>query len=596
MSGISALYRYGEIEQDDLSRLEAMNREMKYRGTDAQGVWSQDNVALAQIEMQIIGDKITVPLINGDQTLVLAFDGRIYNYLELRQRLNEQGISCNTNLDKEVVLHLYSLYGADCLSHIRGEFAFVLFDKNKNQLFVARDRIGLRTLYYSAIPGAYLFSTELKAILKNFIHKPQVNLERLSEPIRYTSPLHKSETYIEQIKRLEPGHFAIIDNNGIYIKQYWNRKSIAKKIDSAEIAKKETLRLLRESVELNLQSDVPLAVMLSGGIDSSAIAALAKETGKEIHTITAGYKGQHDCDERAVARKFAKERGFVYHEVELDENDFIEHFEELTQYLDEPITDAAAIAQWATYKKVNDLGFKVLLGGMGGDELFYGYPYWNSMAESLYKHRYHQSLFPWRGIKKKREFLQFLYKNIRYVLFAGYPMKIEDSSIGFWQYDDYKKFVSDATLFFQNEILHFSEISLNKSFGNAVLGSEIDLVYDFSFDNIMTMAYLYLSDRLGAGNSIEIRSPFLDYKLVEYVSSLPLDVKYDKQEPKGFLKDVLRGIVPDYILYAKKRGFTPPTDFIHNVVNTHQYKMFQSKHKYYNSILADRVLSLNLEI
>jgi asparagine synthase (glutamine-hydrolysing) len=352
---------------------------------------------------------------------------------------------------------------------------------------------------------------------------------------------------------------------------------------------------MRESVDICLRSDVPVAVLLSGGIDSSTVAALAKETGREIHTITAGYKGQHACDERDDAKRFAKEKGLIYHEIELDESDFKDCFEEFTQFIDEPICDAASFAQWALYKKTKELGFKVLLGGMGGDELFYGYPYWNSLAESLSLHRQHQYFFPWKGIEKKIAYLRFVLRNLKYILFAGYPRKISDSSICIWMYDDYTKFAETSGFINNGEKLYFRDIDLYYAFGNSKIGKEMDLVYDFAYSYIMTMVYLYLTDRLGMGNSMEIRSPLLDYKLVEYVSSLPINIKYNKEQPKSFMKEVLKDIVPDYILHAKKRGFQPPTPFIKEVVGDYNYQVFEANHKFYNSILADRILYLNLK-
>jgi asparagine synthase (glutamine-hydrolysing) len=247
------------------------------------------------------------------------------------------------------------------------------------------------------------------------------------------------------------------------------------------------------------------------------------------------------------------------------------------------------------YKKVKSLGFKVLLGGMGGDELFYGYPYWNRLAESLKTHRQHQDLFPWKGREKKIAFLKFLIKNWKYILYAGYPLKIADGSIGFWMREDYAKFKESAGFEYLEDKFNFADLNLHQGFGNTDLNEELDMVYKFSFENIMTMAYLYLSDRLGMGNSIEIRSPFLDYKLVEFVSTLPIDIKYKKDFPKHFLKESLKGIVPDYILYAQKRGFTPPNAFIQDVVNKYNYSFLKSDHKFYNTVLADRLLTLNLK-
>lgn len=595
MCGISTLYRYTQISETDIRKLHQMNDEMHYRGPDDRGVWNDETCCIAQVRLSIIGlERGKQPLFNEDKSLVLACNGEIYNYIEIKKELTAKGHLFNSDSDSETILHLYEEYGVECLKYLRGMFAFCLWDTHKKQLFAARDRIGEKPLYYSEIPCGVVFSSELKAIVKTFIDEPQIDLERLAEPIRYTSPIHSRETYIDQIKRVEPGQYVLVSRQGVIKHHYWQRDLTPIFTGSFEEAKGETLRRMRESVDICLRSDVPIAIMLSGGIDSSAIAAIAKETGREVHTITAGYKGQHACDERDVAKRFATEKGFIYHEIELDENDFSNCFDEFTERMDEPVTDIAAFAQWALYKKVRSLGFKVLLGGMGGDELFYGYGYWNEMAESLSIHKKHQSLFPWKGIAKKKEFLRFLAKNWQYILYGGYPNKINDSSIGYWMYEDYCKFVKDAEFTYQGEQFHFKDVDLNFSYGNTPLGTELDYIYRFLFDKTMIMAYLYLSDRLGMGNSIEIRSPLLDYKLVEFVSSLPLSYKYKKNEPKYFLKEALKGIVPDYILYAEKRGFTPPISFVNDVSNKYDYQLFNSDFKFYNSVLADKILTQHL--
>ncbi|MHB9142383.1 MAG: asparagine synthase (glutamine-hydrolyzing), partial [Paludibacter sp.] len=512
MCGITSIYRFTSITASDKEKLLAMNEEMHYRGPDDRGVWNDEKCALAQVRLSIIGlEKGKQPLFNEDKSLVLICNGEIYNYIEIKEDLISKGHIFNSDSDSETILHLYEEYGENCLEHLRGMFAFCLWDSNKKQLFAARDRIGEKTLYYAQLPTGVIFSTELKAILKYYIDKPQLNLNSLAEPIRYTTPLNEKDTYIDQIKRVESGQYLLVDDSGIQKFNYWKRDISDRFSGSFQEAKDETLRLMRESVDISLRSDVPVAVMLSGGIDSSAIAALAKESGREVHTITAGYKGQYDCDEREVAKRFAKERGFIYHEVELDESDFKNSFEELTQYIDEPVTDSAAIAQWALYKKVKSLGFKVLLGGMGGDELFYGYGYWNKLAESLNIQHQHQALFPWKGMEKKKQYIRFLLKNWKYVLQAGYPLRIADSSIGFWQYDDYVSFKTNAQFEYNNQLFKFSDLDLNFNYGNTSPGKEIDSIYEFNFDKTMTLVYLYLSDRLGMGNSLEIRSPLVDY-------------------------------------------------------------------------------------
>jgi asparagine synthase (glutamine-hydrolysing) len=596
MCGINTLFRYTSISPGDIEKLAAMNREMDYRGPDENGTWNDNKVGMAHVRLSIIGlENGRQPLFNEDKSIVLICNGEIYNYIELKELLISEGHTFSSDSDSETIIHLYEKYGTDCLHYLRGQYSFCLWDSRKKQLLAARDRIGEKTLYYSQIPGGVILSTELKAILKNFLPNPQVELEQLAAPIRYTAPTSREHTFIGQIKRVEPGQYLLIDDSGLRKYHYWKRDTTPRFTGSFAEAKEETLRLMRESVNLSMRSDVPVAVMLSGGIDSSAIAALAKEAGREVHTITAGYKGQHDCDERGVARQFAKEQGFIYHEVELDEKDFYECFEEFTQHIDEPITDSAAIAQWALYKKVKSLGFKVLLGGMGGDELFYGYPYWNSLAKSLAIQREHQNFFPWTGNKRKLGYLKFLARNWQYIFKAGYPRMIRDQAICTWMYNDYRKFADTASFTFEDQQRRLTELNMYFTFAHCEPGRELDLVYDFSFLNIMTMAYLYLSDREGMGNSIEIRSPLLDYKLVDFVTSLPVDIKFKNEEPKYFMKKVLSGIVPDYILYGVKKGFTPPTAFIEDVVKQYNYNFFDAGHKFYNSVLADRLMTILLK-
>ena len=359
-------------------------------GPDDSGIWNDEKCGLAQRRLSIIGlEKGKQPLFNENKSLVLICNGEIYNYPELKNDLTSKGHIFESDSDSEAILHLYEEYGFKSLDYLRGMFVFCLWDSNKNRLFVARDRIGEKPLYYSQIPNGVVFSSELKAILKNYIKNPQLNIDELALTIRYSTPISKKDTFIDQIKRVEPGQYIIVSMDGIQKFYYWKRNLITTFIGSFDEAKQETLRLIRESVDINLRSDVPIAVLLSGGIDSSTIAAIAKETGREIHTITAGYKGNHYCDEREAAKRFAHEKGLIYHEIELNESDYLDCFEEFTQYIDEPICDAASIAQWALYKKTRELGFKVLVGGMGGDELFYGYPYWNKLGESLSIHNKH---------------------------------------------------------------------------------------------------------------------------------------------------------------------------------------------------------------
>lgn len=592
MCGISVVYRYTQVSDDDLAKVRRMNDQMRYRGPDGEGEWHDAHCAMGQVRLSIIGlESGRQPLFNHDKSLVLVCNGEIYNYVELKRELQAKGFSFLTESDTEVILYLYELYGTDCVQHLRGMFAFCLYDVKKQEVFAARDRIGEERMYYAELPCGVVFSSELKAILKEYVDDPQLNVESLLAPIRFTGGLHPRDTFVEQIKRVQPGERIVVGHGGLKRDQYWRRCRTYNFDGSLDEAKKETLRLLQDAVNIEMRSDVPVAVMLSGGIDSSAVAALAKRAGHEVHTITTGYEGKHAEDEREVARRFAKEQGFVYHEVELTKQDYVNSFDELVAYLDEPMTDSTAIAQWAMFKKVKELGFKVLLGGMGGDELFYGYPAWNQLGDSLHLRREHEAIFPWKGTEKKKHWLRFIAHHLKWVLLAGYPNKLEDKSFAWWIHDEYYRFADGATLTVGGKTYRVSDYKIYKDFAPCPLGSEVDVIYDHAIDTVMTLAYLYLSDRLSMANSLEVRSPLLDYKLFEHVMSLPLEYKYVPGKPKQYLKDVLSGIVPDYILYAQKRGFASPASFVSNVADQYEYKCLHSNYKFYNSILADELLA-----
>ena len=587
MCGISALYKFTKVSKQDVLTLRTMNQEMRYRGPDGEGYWNDGTCALAHTRLSIIGlENGAQPLYNADRSLILVCNGEIYNYKELRASLAAKGYTCVTESDSEVILYLYELYGTDCLRYLRGMFAFCLYDTRKQRLFAARDRVGEKTLYYSQLPTGFVFSSELKAICRYFIPSPQLNAHAFAESIRYNYPLEQQQTYIEQIKRLRAGEYAIVDANGLQLHTYWRQAHEPVFAGPRDEAKEEVLRLMRSSVADCLQSDVPVAVLLSGGIDSSAIAHFAKETGKEIHVITAGYKGKFDVDERNVARRFAQEQGLAYHEIELDAGDFQQLFDEYTAFIDEPVCDVSAMSQYALYKKSRELGFKVLLSGIGGDELFYGYPETNQMAAHIVLAQQLRHLFPLRTWSQRKAYVKFLMQHPRFVLKGGYPYLSNSRNPVEWTQSDYERFAADAIVrlgkqeyALRNEDVHFAYPD----------DATLTTVYEGEFSGFMKNLCLYLSDRLGMANSMEIRSPLLDYRLVEFVSRLPEGMKY-YGTPKGFYKECLQGIVPDYILNARKRGFEPPWDFIGEITSKYQYKYIQSNYCFYNSMVADRII------
>lgn len=592
MCAISSIYRYDAILADDISKIKQMNNQMNYRGPDGEGYWSDEKVVMGHIRLSVIGlRKGQQPLFNADRSVVLICNGEIFNYVELKEQLQKRGFVFRTDSDSEVILYLYELYGEALVQHLRGMFAFCLYDSTKKELLAARDRMGQEWLYYAETPGGVVFSSELKAILKSYMPEPQINIPALLSPLRYVGGTNHCDTFVEQIKRVQPGEMVVVNSNGIRRTKYWELRRTYDFTGNVEDAKKETMRLLEESVSLNMRSDVPVAIMLSGGVDSSAIAATAKRLGYDVTTITTGYAECFPEDERNIARRFAREQGFHYNEVLLSLDDYRHSFEELMDYLDEPVVGSTMILQWAMSKKLKEMGIKVLLGGEGGDELFYGYPPTNQLAEEHRLIHEHEALFPLSNIKKKRAFIQFMKKNWKWLLSAKYTKVIEENAHSPWlQLSDYGRFIKDATLEIDGLTYVLNEYNIYKGFPPCKLGEEIDVIYDFAIKYVMQSSHLHWSERMCMGNSIELRSPLLDYKFVEHVMSLPLCYKYVPGHPKQYFKDVLAGILPDYILYAPKQGFSSPRGYIKDVVSSYQYKHIHSDYKFFGSITADAIL------
>ena len=489
----------------------------------------------------------------------------------------------------EQIIPLYEQYGVDCIKHLRGTLSFCLYDANKKHLIVARDRIGEKQLYYAQLPTGIVFGNKLSDVLQ-YIKRPQIRVHELAQPIRHNYPIDLQHTWIEQIKRLRAGEYAVVDADGMRLRSYWKRDYTPTFGGTKEQAIAEVQRLIRASVKRCMQADGPVAVLLSGGIDSTTLALFAKECQQEVHVLSAGYKGQYACDERSVAKRFADEHELIFHEVELDANDFQSLFDEYLPYIDEPCFDVSSMSQFALYRKASEMGFKVILSGLGGDELFYGYKDDNALAHAFQLRREFDACFPLK--KSWRKYLRFMAKNWRYVLMANHPILVDDKIPVPWTYLDYKKFANSAKLKFGDEIIYLANIDVQSKFSYT---SEVNEVYHHKFSTFANQLCVYLGNRLGAANGVELRYPLLDVELIEFLDSLPLEMKFDSKISKRFQKEVMHGLLPNYILYANKRGFEPPFDFIWKMCGQYKYQMLQSDHVFFNSMMADKLLTQYLK-
>lgn len=451
------------------------------------------------------------------------------------------------------------------------------------ELRVARDKIGVQTLYYAQLPTSVIVATDLKDILPHIAY-PKINMLNLAQPIRYNFPIDLQQTWIEQIKRVRAGEELTIDQKGIRSHIYWKRDHTPSFKGTKQDALAEALRLLRKSVKECIEtSEGPVAVLLSGGIDSTSLAALTKEILQEVHVISAGYKGNNytACDERPVARQFAQEKGLIYHEVELDVNDFQSYLDEVIPYLDEPCFDINCMVQYALYKKAAELGFKTILVGLGGDEIFYSYAQRHAEVEAIrLRHEFYQ-LYPVR--KHWKDYLRFVAKNYKHLLLPNHPARIDESMLTAWTYEDYKRFAKDAVI----DGERFADVDVHVSLPES---TTIQYMYDFVGATFAVNMCVYMAEKMSAANGVEARYPILAPELVEFMDSLPMDMKFDIKQPKRFQKEMMVGILPDYILHARKRGFEPPTEFIRQMCGKYQYKLIQSNHVFFNSMVADGMI------
>jgi len=528
MCGINAIFDPQHTLPEKSMLIASMNDEMHYRGPDDEGTYVDETIAIGMRRLSIIdvagGHQ---PLYNEDSSLVIVFNGEIYNYVELMEDLKRRGHQFRTSSDTEVILHLYEEKGEACLNDLRGMFAFALWDSRRQRLFAARDRVGIKPLYMAQVHGALWLSSELKTIVGAAGFSPTIRPEAVYQYLLYSYAIDPRHTIVEQVTRVLPGEYLVADGDGVRLVRYWSpafggTQGIAARPDS------EILATLEEAVRLHLRSDVPVGILLSGGIDSSAIAALAARNGQNYTALCAGYAGNHPNDERPLAHATAQALGLPYIDVILDANSYERDFDELVRCCDEPVGDVAAMPQWSLYRQARQQGFKVLLSGIGGDEIAFGYTRWNEIG------RRSASLKP-------DEFANWI----------GFDLDSNQALTAATLHEVGTERLRGAARDAQRPLAALRD--------QAQAGP--DAMASMLFGSYLVHNGCLLTDKLSMGCSIELRVPLLDHVLVEQIFGLPLAQRFDPNESKVLLRRILRGVVPDAVLDAQKRGFAPPNQY-----------------------------------
>ena len=372
MCGVCGIVSSSPVIDEDL--VVRMQSAMIHRGPDGRGEYFDSHIALAMRQLNTIN--VTAehhPLSNEDYSLILVAGGTIYNYVEVRKQLEAKGHTFRTNDDCEVILHLYEDYGTACVNYLRGPFAFALWDTKHDRLILARDRIGEKPLYIYETNTSLLFASELKALLSSGAVPFLFDYDAINLYFYYQY-VPDPRTPIKGVRKLPPGCICCINvkNWEISQKRYWRMEDAQPLVgDPATLIRKE----LDEISKLIIQSNVPVGVALSGGLDSGAIAALvAREYPETMHAFSIGYPGRPPCDEREDARQLADHLGMPFHEIELKTEDLVHLFPQMNYWRDDPIADISGYGYYAVMKLAREHGVSVMLQGHGGDELFWGYP------------------------------------------------------------------------------------------------------------------------------------------------------------------------------------------------------------------------------
>ncbi len=562
MCGICGKVEFHREAKVSAALIKAMADTIVHRGPDDEGFYVSGQIGLGFRRLAII-DLHTghQPISNEDGTVWIVFNGEIYNYLELKQDLEGKGHVFKSRTDTEVIVHLYEEFGEGCVEKLRGMFAFAIWDDRQKLLFLARDRVGIKPLYYHLGKHSLTFASEVKAILAD----PEVEFRPAPAMIdrfltfQYTPG---EETLFQGILKLEPGCCMTVRDGKPRTKQYWDLhfSSIERSQQDAEA---ELLSMLEESVQLHMISDVPVGFLLSGGVDSTAMLDFASgKTQKTISSFTIGFSDAGITDERPYARLAANRYGAKHYEMSIGAREFADFMPSYAWHMEEPVCEPPAVALYYVSRLAKDY-VKVLISGEGGDEAFAGYPNYRSV---LWLERLKRVFGPLSGLLAGG--LSFANRFIESESLGKY---IPLFNVPFDSY--YYSRTSGPQSFFNQhaEQLYTKELALSSDKRYSLSAATKYLHNGAASDVLSKMLYvdtktwlpddlLIKADKMTMANSIELRVPLLDHKILEFAASLPGRFKVHNFTTKYIAKEALRRRVPREIVKRKKTGFPVPYD------------------------------------
>ncbi|KWT90144.1 asparagine synthase (glutamine-hydrolyzing) [Candidatus Magnetominusculus xianensis] len=536
--------------------LKEMMKVISHRGNDDMGSYVSEHVSLGHQRLSIIdlSERGRQPLTNEDDTFKIIYNGEIYNYRQLRKDLIQRGHKFASDTDTEVILHLYEEIGVKCLSSLNGMFAFAIWEEKNRVLFLARDRIGIKPLYYYYDGSIFVFASEIKSILQCEKVKKRLNNKALYEllMLRYT---HNPLTVIDNVYKLEPGHYLIYEQGKPpVVDAYWSLPDLSANLGQ-QAAQEQFLYLIKDSVQMRLISDVPVGIMLSGGIDSSAICALASSDMDNIHTFSIGFEGQKD-NEFSYAHMISKQF-HTHHQDILIRADHIKSLPEVIWYNDEPVGGPSSVAYYLAMKEVKKYA-TVLLLGHGADEIFAGYEEIKIQKLSQLLRNPLTQYFLNKILRSTKSLLTYDNAFERLKRYVG---SLNDHELNFFYLisvmDNFE--LSMLLINEDKEVSHATADILErikKAFRG--VNNIADGILRFELQGWLSEDILLRVDRMTMSRSVEGRLPFLDYRIVEFVMSLPMSLKTHIFKDKQLLRTTMKGLLPDEIRNRTKQRFNTP--------------------------------------
>ena len=563
MCGIFGVVSIKPVQID----VEAYTNELTHRGPDACGIHRDEYAALGHRRLSIIDlTGSGQPIYNEDHSKCIVFNGEIYNFKKLREKLISCGHHFTTNGDTETILHAYEQWGPACLDQLRGMFAFAIWDQNKKKLFIARDRLGIKPLFYAQYKDRFYFASEMKAILADPSFPRTMDETAISAYFSY-SYIPAPITIFSHIRKLDPGHTITWQEGQCSKEKFWDLQFYTDQRKSETYYSNTVMDMLREAVELRMISDVPLGSFLSGGIDSSTIVALMSQASKHpVNTFCMGFGGRTGgyLDERGYARQVAH-RYHTHHkdyEINMNPDGLIE---KIVRAFDEPFADDSTIPSYFVCKLARK-SVTVALSGLGGDEIFAGYERYLG--------------FKLRGVYNKVP--AFIRKNV----FAQIVSRLPERADGHYTINHMKRFVRSSErsadrcylgyLSILSDELRSSLFADSRRFDSHNHACDDLFLKQFNSDNVegnsnsldralycdlktyLPEDILAVTDRMSMHHSLEVRVPFIDHKFLEFCATIPVDIRMKGFEKKYLLKKAVRPLLPKGVIDHRKQGFIGP--------------------------------------